>query len=163
VAASLIHFGIDRCDRIAILKGVGFSISECRSLPGLRSRLIHLPEPDAVAIAEDDEIEADGAISLVRSASTAPLVLFQSRNQTLQISRFNLVVPPLTAPQAWLDDLTKLIGESRALLNRSRMMRREMTSLRDEVRLAIERLAVERQRSRRLRDRSQFHDPYKKD
>jgi hypothetical protein len=114
MAALVIHFGADDCHRISVLRQAGYCVEECFSVPRLRFTLTEFPEPDAVAIAERDEEEADEAISLVRSNCEAPIILFENRNRCSERSIYNLVVPPLTNPRDWLHDVASLIEQSRA-------------------------------------------------
>ena len=147
MSAFLIHVGVDDCYRVPVLKGAGFFVEECRSVRGLGSTLIDFPEPDAIAIAESDEIEAGRAMALVRSSSTAPLILFQGRNRCLDASGFNLVIPPLTEPHAWLSDLVSLIEDSRQIRSRSRSIGAYSVLLRREAQVAVNKSRQERRRS----------------
>lgn len=109
----LIHFGLDDCYRVPVLKEAGFLVEECASARRLGSALIDFPEAEAIAISESDEIEANEAMAvLLHSGSTAPLILFQGWNRCLDSSGFNLVVPPLTEPRTWLKDVHSLIKRS---------------------------------------------------
>jgi hypothetical protein len=148
MAALLLHFGMDDCYRVPLLRRAGYAVEECHSVRRLHSALIQFPEPDAVAIAEDDEIEPDEAVSLVRSHCTSPLVLFQAANPTFQTSEFNLVVPSLTDPQEWLNGIASLIAESRAVRERSRRLREASASLRAEAVAAQDKSRFEYERSR---------------
>jgi hypothetical protein len=148
MAALLLHFGIDDRYRVPILRRAGYSVEECRSVRRLHSALVRFPEPDAVAIAENDEIEPGEAVSLVRSHCTSPLVLFQGANPVIETSEFNLVVPPLTEPKEWLFGIALLIAESRAIRDRSRRLREASASLRTEVAEAREKTQLEYERAR---------------
>jgi hypothetical protein len=114
MSALLIHFGIDDCHRTSVLKEAGYWVEECPSVPYLHSTLIEFPIPDAVAIAEHEELEDGEAITLIRSTCAAPLILFQGWGRCFDTSAFNLVVPPLTDPRVWLEDVASLIEQSRA-------------------------------------------------
>ena len=126
----LIHLGVDDCYRVPVLRESGFFVEECHSVRQLHSTLMRFPQPDAVAIAESDEIEAKEAVFLVRKSDrTAPLVLFQGRNRCFETSGFNLVVPPLTDPLVWLSDLVSLIERHRTLRGQSNSIRAQSTHL----------------------------------
>jgi hypothetical protein len=146
----LIHFGVDDCYRVPVLKKAGFLVEECTSLRRLQSALVQLPEPDAVAVAENDEIEAKDAMLLARSNCKAPLVLFQGRSPGSDTSGFNLVVPPLTDPRVWLNDLASLIGHSRILRGQSQAIRAQSALLRSQVAQVVEKSRRERRRSASL-------------
>ena len=105
---SIIYFGSDRCHRLPVLKQAGFSVVECDSLWLLNSILIQFPDPDAIAIEENDEIDVDLVLSLVRSYCTAPIVLFENAKAFPGPSEFALVVPLLTDPHQWVRDLASL-------------------------------------------------------
>jgi len=157
----LIHFGVDDCYRVPVLKEAGFRVEECHSLPRLDSALTHFPEPDVVAIAESDEIEAKEAMSLVHSSCAAPLVLFQGRNRCFETSEFRLVIPPLTEPRVWLNDLVSLIEQSRATRSQSRSVHAQSAHLRSQVTALITKSRRERRRSASLGDPSRLAGPSK--
>jgi hypothetical protein len=148
MAPLLLHFGVDDCYRVPLLRRAGYSVEDCHSLRRLRSALIEFPEPDAVAIAVNDEIEANEAVSLVRWHCTSPLVLFQTAKPFYETSDFNLVVPSFTHPREWLFGIALLIAESRTLRDRSRQMREVSASLRAEVAAAREKTRLECERTR---------------
>ncbi|HUH63021.1 MAG TPA: hypothetical protein VLZ50_08500 [Terracidiphilus sp.] len=155
MAAFLLHFGVDDCLRLPVLRNAGYRVEECPSIRRLKSALLQFPEPDAVAIAENDSIEkveADKAISLVRAHGPAPLILFQDRKSFLESSEFNLVVPFRTHPRLWLSGLAGLI-------ERGRMIQQRSKRLREEVAAAMEVSRRERERSAFLRDPSRRIDP----
>ena len=133
MAARVVYFGDDDCYRITVLRRAGYEAEECHSLSLLESNLIQFPATDAVAIAERDEtVDAEKAISLVRSKSTVPLILFQGRNRVIETSAFQLVVPPLTDPGVWLNDLATLIDCSRAVREQSQLIRAKSALLREQ-------------------------------
>jgi hypothetical protein len=152
MAALVIHFGNDNCHRISVLRGAGYCVEECLSVPRLRFTLTELPKPDAVAFAECDEIaelegrEADEAISLIRSSCKAPIILFQSRNRRTEVSAYDLVVPPLTNPRDWLHDVASLIEQSHAARGASEPIRARSVFHRQVARI-IGKSRQDRQRS----------------
>lgn len=152
MAARVVHFGINNCHRIAILKGAGYSVDVCPSIGILQTNLIQFPDPDAVAIAENEgtDCEASSAISLVRSNSAAPLVLFQGQERHFETSSFDLVVSPLTDPRLWLSELEDLIEESRAIRFHCSETRTKSALLLEQARALVEKSRSERQRSRLL-------------
>jgi hypothetical protein len=156
----LIHLGADDCYRVPVLKEAGFCVEEFRSVGRLHSALLQFPEPDAVAIAESDEIEARETMFLVQSSCAAPLILFQGRNRCFETSGFSLVIPPLTEPRVWLNDLVVLIEHTRMIRSQSRSICAQSTLLRRQVAEAVARSRRERQRSESLTGRSRLANPY---
>jgi hypothetical protein len=112
VSARIVHFGIDDRRRIEVLRSAGYSVDECgHSISLFHAALIGIRDVNAVVIAENDDMEPDEAISLVRATSMAPLILFQSKHFHFDESEFNLVVHPLTDPHRWLIDIRALIDQ----------------------------------------------------
>lgn len=159
MATSLVHFGLDDCHRILVLEQAGYKVDDCQSVRSLLSVLIRFPEPDAVAIAENIEIDVDEALSLVRSHSTAPTVLFRCSNANCAESAFNLVVPSLTDPRVWLDDLAELIDRSRMLRSYARLVQQQSALIRESAAQAREKSLKERKRAAELRNRSRIPNP----
>lgn len=110
MAARVIHFGLDDCCRIVVLKSAGCSVDDCAiSVSQLHAALLRNPGVDAVVVSENDSVEPDEAISLTRATTTA-LILFQSTNPHYDVSEFDLVVPALTDPRKWVSDIAGLIA-----------------------------------------------------
>lgn len=157
MAASIIHVGVDDCQRIAVLKVAGFEVNDCRSFDQLHAALLGIPAADAVAIAESRGELIEKAVSLTRVTSSIPLILFESPSPHLfNDSDFDLVVPALTSPAVWLERVQKLIAESRALRARSEgilevseMLRQRSALLKSEATSAVMRSRMERARSRK--------------
>jgi hypothetical protein len=162
MAATVIHFGIDDLHRIPVLRQAGYVVEDCLSVRSLHSALIQYPDPDAVAMAESDAMNGNEAISLVRSHSTAPLVLFQGWQMFFEASEFNLVVPRLTHPRVWLVDLADLIERSRAIRSRCQLIREQTVLIREQVRAEVTRSRREMERSQSLANQFRFPDPYSK-
>jgi len=110
----IVHFGEDTFNRISTLKSNGYSVDECYSLSELHASLVGFLPADAVTIAENDKDGAvtDHAISLTRSISAAPLILFRSESQHFSAPEIDLVVPLNAGTDDWLNDLAKLIERS---------------------------------------------------
>src|SRR5579863_8958984 len=114
MAIRIVHFGEDTFNRISTLKSNGYSVDECYSLSELHASLVGILPADAVTIAENDRDGAvtDHAISLTRSISAAPLILFRGGNQRYSAPEIDLVVPSNAGADDWLKDLAKLIERS---------------------------------------------------
>jgi hypothetical protein len=160
-AATIIHLGTDDRHRIAVLKTAGYVVKNCDSFAQLHSALIAIPPADAVAISESRNELCEKAISLTRAASAVPLILFQSATSGFNESDFDLVVPVLTPPQVWIDEITRLIEESRALRLRLEALRNESAALQQQSALLRAESAIVREKSRRERERSRFESARK--
>jgi hypothetical protein len=113
MVARIVHFGLDSCFRGALLKAAGHSVEECNSVSQLHAALIGVREADAVVFSEGEGEVPYDAISLTRSTSTAPLILFRSRSPHYDESEFDLVIPEFTDPNKWLKEIAALIAGRR--------------------------------------------------
>jgi hypothetical protein len=154
-AATIIHHGTDEGHRVAMLKTAGYIINNCDSFAQLHSALMAIPPVDAEAIAECRDEPCEKAISLSRAASAVPLILFQSAIPQFNESNFDLVVPALTPPQVWVDEVKRVIEESRNLRTYSaRNSPARRGSAQATVRFAASESAAVREKSRREGERS---------
>ena len=112
MAIRIVHFGSDVFNRIAALKRTGYSVDECYSIADLHASLVGILPADAVAIADNEGAVTDHAISLTRSISAAPLILFRDRNDLYIRPEIDLVVPSNAGADDWLNDIAKLIERS---------------------------------------------------
>jgi hypothetical protein len=108
-ANRIAHWGADKYYRIAVLKGAGYAVEKCNSLAQLHALLTGVWGIAAVVVSECDGDTPYDAISLTRSNSTAPLILFQSGNPHYDDAEFDLIVPGLTDPSEWLSAITGLL------------------------------------------------------
>ena len=108
----IVHFGSDTFNRIAALKGRGYSVVQCSSLAQLHASLVGIPPSDAVAITENDGTVPDHAISLIRAISPVPLILLRDGNHHYNRAEFELVVPSDAGGDEWLCDSAELIARS---------------------------------------------------
>lgn len=115
----IIHFGLDKCHRIAILKSAGYVVEGCNSASQLRATIAEASSFAAVAMTECDGALPTEALSLVRANSDAPLILFQSRNPHYNESHFDWVVRVLTDPRQWLSDIETVIERNRSARRRA--------------------------------------------
>ncbi len=137
MSTSIIHVGVDDCQRIPVLKSAGFQVNPCDSFDQLHSALAGIPPADAVAIAECRSALIEKAVALTRATSSIPLILFQGTSpHTLNDSDFDLVVPVLTSPQIWIARMQAMIEESRTLRARSEAIR-EASSLLTQASAAL--------------------------
>jgi hypothetical protein len=116
MASRIVHFGVDDCHRIAVLKSAGYCVDDCgNSVSQLHVALIGVRETDAVVMAESIGILPEKALSTVRSVSMAPVILFQSKNPHYDESEFDLVIRKLTHPDRWLNDIGVLIEQRHSI------------------------------------------------
>jgi hypothetical protein len=142
--SSLVHFGVDSCFRLPVLRSAGFRISECDVLDELPIALAS--DPDAIVLEEEPQFLMEQAIALTRLQSTAPLIVFAS--ETLrQAPPVDLVIRPLTTPEMWLWEIESLIARCQQLRAEAREIRQASAALFRSV-------AATRQASRETREQS---------
>jgi hypothetical protein len=110
-----------------------------------------MSEAAAIIISDDDIRLSRDAITLVRSRSHSPLVLFQSVPDHYDESQFDLVIPVLTNPRDWLQELTALVEQSRALCESSKLLHAESALLRKTSSEVREKSLTERKRAAHAR------------
>lgn len=118
MAARVIHYGVDNCHRLTILRSLGYSVDDCSSLLQLREALTAGNKTGAVFITEDEPQGCQAAVSLAKSCTSAPLVLFRRSNADCCEGSFDLVIESLTPPQDWLHAVQGLITRCRSLSRR---------------------------------------------
>lgn len=123
MSVQIVHYGVDDCHRVPVLKFAGYSIADCRSVAQLRAALRSTQEAGAVVITQIDDQASRCAVSITRSTSTVPLVLFPWRTSCNFESEFDLVIPALTPPEQWLCEVAELIDRSLAIRARSQVIR----------------------------------------
>ena len=151
MAGTLIHFGADRCSRMLILSSVGYLTNGCESLTQFSQLLQERTDTQAILLAESSRRERRQAVTLARSYSVAPLILFDDLNTGEGEKEFDLVIPPLTRPEEWLDKIAATIAQSRALIQDSAAIRDRSQSLVTETKLLGQKSALERRRAREAR------------
>lgn len=124
--ASVIHYGVDTCHRITLLRQVGVDVAACPSLPDLR-HLLEKRAFDAILLTESP---TDPLIHTARRLSNAPLIWFCEDPFSDRDPRFDLVIPPLTPPAEWLASMKRLLGETRRIRAQSIPIRTDSESLR---------------------------------
>ena len=132
VAARVIHVGVDTCHRLPVLENAGYRIRACASISQLRAALESEVPLDAVLISEGDGAAHQDAVALARSCTAAPIVLFRETQRNYSESAFDLVIPLLDPPRAWLPEIAALIAGRQALCADARALQQESASLRRE-------------------------------
>jgi hypothetical protein len=151
MAARILHFGTDECNRIILLRNAGYAIDTCPSLVTLDSALQDRLEPDAVVIPGVVPTPArHDAVTLVHSRSSAPLVLFESGKCCPDEFEFDLVIPTFTPPEEWLQTISQIVEASRALHAQSISIRERSAKLTRESTAFRQLSAFECRRSARL-------------
>jgi hypothetical protein len=116
VTSRILHYGLDKCHKLAVLRDAGFLVQDCGvSISQLHSALLVAGEVDAVVFTENDDVEPDKVISVVRSASMARLVLFQSGHRRYDETGFDLVFPTLVDSRQWLKGIESQIEQRRGI------------------------------------------------
>jgi hypothetical protein len=93
----------------------GYAVDDCPSVSNLRFALQDSHHTAAVVFTGQNENERKEAVTLARSQSSAPLILFEASNSPTDEADFDLVIPPLTPPEEWLDKIAATIQQRRAL------------------------------------------------
>lgn len=150
MAARVIHFGVDQCYRLNVLRRAGYEVDTCGNLIQLREILESKGETDALMVSDSDGSVRSQAISLARSRTSAPIILFPDSIHSYSTAEVDLVVPCFTPPEEWLLDLANLIVHSRAVREYSRLLKEESKSLRRASLAARVKSFRERERARRI-------------
>jgi hypothetical protein len=122
MAARVVHFGIDKCHRLNLLKRAGYAVDTCNSLVQLRHALQSEIDADVVMMSDDDGCVPSDAIALTHAESLIPVIFFPSSDRSEETAWFDLVVPTFTPPEDWLLDLAIMVVRSRAIRIRSQLM-----------------------------------------
>jgi hypothetical protein len=148
MAARIIHFGADNCHRLWVLKSAGYFIDDCQSVVQLRTALQSGINPDAVAFTENERFAPGEAVEVTRSHSSAPLILFRETHNDCVESVFDLVVPVLEPPEAWLTSVAALIAKSQAIRASTEVLIKHSMALRQGAEEVCRQTRKERERSR---------------
>ena len=149
VAARVIHFRTDDCQRLHFLRKAGYEVEVCGNILQLRTALRSEADTDAVVMNDSDGSLHENAISVVRSETAFPLVLFASSYRTYNPADFDLVVSPSASPGEWAIDFALMIVRSRVLREYSQVLRSSSARLRHESERVRIHSDKERERSRR--------------
>jgi len=163
MAVSILHFGQELCDRLALLRNAGYSVHRFEEIFDFRRALESGIEHDAVSISELEPKLSRLVVMAVRSHSSAPLILFRSGTvisfRTGERVRdgtranpgtdFDLVVPA-APPLTWIADINQLIARSRQLQNQavriheqSSLLHLQAAETTEKTRFEVERGALE--------------------
>jgi len=123
MATRIVHFGEDTCHRLSVLKSAGYFVAKCDNVEQLQAALQSEYGADAVLMTDRDGEVPQDAMKVARTYSSAPLILFRDTNRNIAEIGFDLVVPVLTPPEQWLDELGVVIKRSQAIGKRSAKLR----------------------------------------
>lgn len=150
MATQVLHIGNDHCHRIMVLRRAGYSVEACPFLGNLDTALHNDDKLAAVAMSEADASARQQALTLIRSISTAPVILFKHAIYYPDEADFDLVIPNLTPPKDWLNSVAAIIARSRALRAQSKIVRERSATLVRETAAATEKLIELLQRSKEI-------------
>jgi len=146
VAAKVLHFGRDDCNRLLVLRSVGYSVDVCASVTEFRP-LLQKVDTDAVVVTGGPSRERHQIVTLTREHSSARLILFDRSYSAVDEGEFDLVIPPLMDPDEWLLKIADLIERSRSLKATSTVIReRSARLIRDSKAVRLESM-LQRNRS----------------
>lgn len=151
--SKVIHVGEDICHRLPVLESAGYRVEACTSIPEIQAALDPKEPPDAVLISEGNGTHLK-IVSVVRQFSSAPIVLFRETQREFSQAAFDLVIPVLDPPAAWLADIAALIARSRKLIAESQALQKQSADLRRESSMIRAQSGRERERSRRQREQT---------
>ena len=115
MAVRVLHFGKDNCNRLLVLRSVGYAVDTCRTVEEFHSVLQKGAGADVILVTTGPARERRQVITRARERSHAPLVPFSTCYDYADEAEFDLVIPPLTHPEEWLRKIAGLIEQSRAL------------------------------------------------
>lgn len=122
MSARIIHLGHDGCHRVSVLTSAGYRVEECHTTEKLREALEAEPQPDGVVIDQEQSSFFREALALLHNYSGIPLILFgEPQRSTIAQSEFELVIPSLAPPDAWLSELAALIAQTQVARIRRRL------------------------------------------
>lgn len=150
MAARVIHFGIDACYRVSVLRRAGYEIEKCNNLDEICGALDSNDETDAVMVNDSDGSLPSDALFLMRTRTTAPIILFPNSARSYRAEEIDLVVPAFTPPEEWLLDLATLIVHTRALRAYSYSLQEQSQLPPRESLAARVRSIRERERARKI-------------
>jgi CxxC-x17-CxxC domain-containing protein len=139
MASAILHFGNDHCAALPVLTDAGYSVELVSSLGRLRARLDGGDEPDAVSMTDEIGPENQRAISLVRSATFASLILLRNTDRDSfpdvdsdpAEAEFDVIVPRRSPAPELLRDISDAIEEACFIRALSRSFKEQCTEVRE--------------------------------
>ena len=134
IAARVLHFGTDDCNRLLVLRSVGYSVDLCPTVEEFHSLMQKRTGADAILVAGVPVRERRQVVTLTRERSHAPLVLFNTSYDYADEGKFDLVIPPSHAPG-------RVAGEDRRH-DRDQAALRVLATSSSAIRRSTERLSL---------------------
>jgi hypothetical protein len=163
VAAKVLFFGQDTRRRIPALKRAGYCVTAYASVVQMHPSIVEDPDAVAVAISGMWKPFLHDPISVTRTQTRIPFVLFASQELSPAQSMFDLVVPASRPPSRWLREIDLLIREcqetradARRAIATSDLIHKQTEVLIDQSRLGRERARLERESSALAREQSRL-------
>ena len=129
-------------------------MEECRDAAELLHALKTGTDAGAVLLAQSPAFDPRPVPALVRKVAKCPVILFSLSAQVEREQDYDLVVPPLTDPAVWLDDIRTLIARNEALWRQSQSIQRDSRELVKEAAGVVRETRELIRRSKKLRRQS---------
>lgn len=126
----ILYVGNDTSLRVPVMEAAGFTVlrSKC-SIGSIREKLAEKEAVDALVF-EEDGAHCYRVVTKVRTLSAVPFVFFRESGIESQEDGFDLIIPVLTRPDVWLDELRLTIQKSGELHRSARRLREESAATR---------------------------------
>lgn len=109
MAERIIHFGLDDCYRVQVLRAAGYDVRQARSLIEVRTDLNRGNGVAAVIVLSDEARTAEEAATL---AGNTPVILFRRGTRTIDERKFDCILDCTVSPAIWLSQLAEVIARS---------------------------------------------------
>jgi hypothetical protein len=111
-SGQVLFVGDDLCARANVLEHVGYSVVRCAcDVDAVRNALVGWV--DAVLFQCTPEPPSEAVLSMCRTITDAPILLFADQNSFFNPGDFDVVVRNLCNPRDWLPELAAMIASSR--------------------------------------------------
>lgn len=110
ITGNILFVGDDLCARVHVLKSVGYTVADCAcDADSLRDALA-ASSYDAILFHCMPTPPPRLLLDLCRALSNAPVVIFADTLSSFEVADFDVVVPGLCSPSAWLPELAAAIA-----------------------------------------------------
>lgn len=124
MAARILCFGTNDCNRSRLLLEVGYEVVRCLSVDEFHAHVRQRPHVDVVLVTEGPTPDRRKVVALTREYLNTCLVLCDDSYTHAGEKEFDLIFPPLTTPRKWLHGIADLIERCHALGSCSAMRTR---------------------------------------
>lgn len=154
MAASVLYFGPDEWNRVQVFESAGYAVQQCLKISDLESEL-KKSLPAVVVMNSFAHVSFKPALELVHAqAASARIIAFPSPGESGFEKSVDLVVPPLTPPEVWLEDLAALLQRTRAVMEQAISVHERSQTLLLQLSDVRERAAATRENSAAARAKS---------